>query len=254
MIESSFVILERVGHVLEQRLWQQGLHSWNHFQKAEHVDGLSQQRKLYYDRRLDSARTALNNYDSEFFTGLLPKADVWRLYDKFKEDAVFLDIETSGYYTDITVVGLYDGLRTMTMVKGINMDMAALKQHLKRYKLIVTFNGLSFDAVVLERYYPGLLPRVPHFDVRFACQRIGLVGGLKSIEKQLGIKRLPEVDGLSGADAPALWEAYKSTGNIKHLHKLVAYNEEDTVNLKILANHTFKELKKKLVESYGLPT
>ena len=55
---------------------------------------------------------------------------MWRLYEFFKEDAVFLDIETTGLSKnsyDITVFGLYDGINTKIMIKGINLDYGALK-------------------------------------------------------------------------------------------------------------------------------
>ena len=36
---------------------------------------------------------------------------------------------------------------------------------------------------------------------------------------------------MSGQDALQLWALYKSTGEQEHLQKLLAYNEEDIVNL-----------------------
>ena len=94
---------------------------WGDFLETDSVKGISQSRKAYYNRMLNAARSALNNHNSEHFTGLLPKGEVWRLYNTFKEDAVYLDIETSGYYGDVTVIGLFDGIRTMTMIKDINI-------------------------------------------------------------------------------------------------------------------------------------
>ncbi|RLE41682.1 hypothetical protein DRJ48_05080, partial [Candidatus Woesearchaeota archaeon] len=237
MLESSFIILERVGPKLERSIWQQGIVTWNHFLRSERIRGISPKRKSYYNRMLLLARSALNNYNSEYFAEILPKSEVWRCYNAFKEDAVYLDIETSGKYTDITVIGLFDGIRTMTMIKGINLDIRLLKKHLRKYKMIVTYNGLTFDSVVLERYYPNLLPKVPHFDLRFACERLGLKGGLKAVERRLGIKRAEIVEDMLGEDAVYLWNAYINTGNRRHLHKLVAYNEEDTINLKAIAEY-----------------
>ncbi len=243
MIEQSFIILEKIGLRTEQKLWQLGIRNWNDFLNAAMLPGIGNQRKTYYDRMLLRAKHALNSYDSSYFNGLLPKSETWRLYDFFKSDAVFLDIETSDKYTDITVLSLFDGLRSMTMVKHINLDVKKLKQHLKRYKLIVTFNGLAFDSVVLERYYPGILPRVPHFDLRFACAKLGLTGGLKLIEKKLGIKRQPLVADMCGNEAVGLWHAYRATGKPNYLQKLIAYNEEDACNLKLIADKLYDKLK-----------
>jgi uncharacterized protein len=253
MIRSSFVILERVGARLELNLWQQGCCTWQDFCSARALNGISPSRKNYYDRRLEEARRALNLGESEHFSSLLPKAEVWRLYEHFRSEAVFLDIETSGYYGDVTIVGLFDGNRTMTMVKGINLDAKQLRRHLKRYKLIVSYNGLSFDAAVLERFCPGIMPKVPHFDLRFACQRLGLVGGLKKVEKMLGIKRAAAVEDMRGDDAVCLWNSFRSTGQRKYLQKLIAYNEEDIVNLQPIAEHAYSELKARAMVFFKTP-
>ena len=63
---------------------------------------------------------------------------MWRLYDFFKEDSVFLDIETSGLssYDNITVVGLFDGLNTKTMIRGVNLDLNHLKKELENLKRV----------------------------------------------------------------------------------------------------------------------
>jgi len=183
----------------------------------------------------------LRNDNASFFTNTLPFSDQWRLYDQFKDEAVYLDIETNGYYSGITVVGLSDGVDAKTLVRGFNLDRSLLKKELEKYKLIVTFNGASFDLPVIQRYF-NIRPNVPHVDLRFVCQKIGYVGGLKSIEKQLGISRRPEVDGFSGGDAVYLWEMWKSTGDRDYLNKLVWYNEEDILNLRPLAEKMIPKL------------
>lgn len=122
----------------------------------------------------------------------MPKSEYWRLYDFFKEDAVFLDIETTGLdpkNNDITLIGLFDGINTKTMVKGINFDLKGLKNELSKYKLIVTFNGSSFDIPFISKLYPNLLPNIPNFDLKSITNKLNLTGGLKEIEKKLGIKR-----------------------------------------------------------------
>src|SRR3989338_8475650 len=213
MIRNSFIFLERVGNKLEKNIWSNGISDWDSFLKKESINGLSKPRKLYYDRKLMEARKHLFDANSSYFLDILPQSQNWRLYDFFKEDAVFLDIETTGLskmHDDITVFGLYDGLNTKTMIKGINMDYGGLKKELQKYKLIVTFNGASFDLPFIEKRYPNLLPKVPNFDVRSVTDRLGLKGGLKNIEKLLGIKRNPIIDRFYGGDALALWRMYRA--------------------------------------------
>ncbi|MFC1697277.1 ribonuclease H-like domain-containing protein [Nanoarchaeota archaeon] len=249
MIRNSFIFLDKVSHLTEKKIWQQGIHSWDDFLNTSNIDGISILRKGYYDRQIKQARKCLYDYESEHFTKVLPRSEHWRLYNYFKDDTCFLDIETTGYYGDITVIGLFNGTDVKTMVKGHNLNLPALKEELKRHKLIVTFNGSSFDLPVIEKYYPTTVPKIPHLDLRHACAKIGLKGGLKNVERTMGIRRADEVGEMSGNDAVYLWQKYKITGDRKYLELLVKYNEEDIINLKPLADHTVKELWKKIKNS-----
>ena len=245
MIANSFIFLERIGEKLEQNIWKNGVYDWDSFIKRKHINGLSRYRKLYYDRKLLNARKAIYNLDSSYFIDVLPQSDMWRLYNFFKEDTVFLDIETTGLSKnndDITVFGLYDGINTRIMIKGINLDFNLLKKELQKYKLIVTFNGSSFDLPFIKRRYPGLVPKIPHFDVKSITNKLGLKGGLKNIEKILGIKRSQIVEKFYGGDALTLWRMYRATGDDYYLNLLVEYNEYDIINLKIVAEHCVKKM------------
>jgi len=250
VIRNSFIFLERVGNRLEKNLWSNGIPDWESFLKKEDIQGLSKSRKLYYDRKLMEARKELFNSNSAYFMNILPQSENWRLYNFFKEDSVFLDIETTGLsknYDDITVFGLYDGINTKTMIQGINLNYNELKKELEKYKLIVTFNGACFDLPFIEKRYPGLLPKVPNFDVRSLTKQLGLVGGLKKIEKDLNIKRKEIVDEFDGGDALTLWKMYRATGDEYYLNLLVEYNEFDIINLKTVAERCVKRIKEKLI-------
>ena len=59
---------------------------------------------------------------------------------------VYLDIETTGldrYFNDITTIALYDGHVIKTYVQGQNLD--DFIEDIYKYKVIVTYNGKSFD-------------------------------------------------------------------------------------------------------------
>ena len=234
MLRESFVLLPNVRRRTELKFWQQGVGSWDSFLSKEKVKGVSNARKTHFDWCLQNAKHHLRDNNAEFFAKVMPFSDQWRLYNQFKDEAVYLDIETNGYYSGITVVGLCDGIETKTFVRGFNLDKHLLEKELAKYKLIVTFNGASFDLPVIKRFFNIHLD-IPHVDLRFVCQKVGLVGGLKAIEKTLNIKRRPEVEGISGEDAVYLWEMWKSTGDRDYLDKLVWYNEEDVLNLRPLA-------------------
>jgi uncharacterized protein YprB with RNaseH-like and TPR domain len=71
-----------------------------------------------------------------------------------------------------------------------------------------------------------------HEDLMYACWQRNLKGGLKSVERQLGIeRRLTDVDGWM---AVQLWHNYINYGDRNSLTKLLKYNEEDVVNLRVL--------------------
>ncbi len=244
MLQESFVLLPGVRYRTEKKFWQGGVHSWDDFLSARNIKGLSSARKDSFDWKLHDAKSNLNDQNESFFAKNLSFGDQWRLYDVFKNEAVYLDIETSGYYGDITVIGLSDGVDAKTMVRGFNLDKKVLENELSKYKMIVTFNGASFDLPVIKRFF-GTTFKMPHVDLRFVCQKAGFVGGLKSIERQFNIKRREEVDGVSGEDAVYLWQMWKSTGDRDYLEKLVMYNEEDILNLRPLAERVVPLLWKK---------
>lgn len=252
MIENSFIFLERIGARLEQGIWRQGIRCWDDFFQASSINGVSKHRKPYYERRLREAQSALHSFDSCYFLDKLPKKEMWRLYPSFSDEAVFLDIETAGLEPDsaVTVIGLFDGINTKTMIKGINLDTKVLKQELQRYKLLITFNGASFDLPFLRKQFPGLIPKMPHIDLRMLCQQVGWRGGLKEIEKRFNIARNQIIERFYGGDPLRLWKMFRATGDDYYLKLLVEYNDEDVVNLQTIANRVTRRLAEQIKQKY----
>ena len=246
MIRQSFIFLDKVGLKTERKIWQQGVEDWESFVASRTIKGFSPERKGHFTKHIKEAKKELYDLNSAYFARTLPKSETWRLYEFFREDAVFLDIETAHYYGYITLIGLYDGHDTKIMINGINLHKDIIKKELSRYKIIVTFNGSSFDLPIIEKYFQGVVPHIPHIDLRHVCSRIGLNGGLKAIEKQLNIKRLPELKHVTGEDAAELWRTFRATGDRYYLDLLIKYNEEDIINLKPIADFTVKELWKRI--------
>ena len=245
MIQNSFIFLERVTAAKERKLWQQGILTWDDFLKAKKIKGISAAAKKYYDRKILEARRKLYEGDSGYFAGLMPQVEHWRLYDFFKDEAVYLDIETDGLSDncDVTLVGLFDGFDTKTMIRRVNLDWELLRKELQKYKMVVTFNGSVFDLPFMKKRYGEIMPQVPHYDLRFGCSRIGLSGGLKKIERHLNIHRRDIVEGLYGGDAAQLYRMWRGSGDDYYLNLLVEYNSEDVINLKRIAEHAYAELK-----------
>jgi hypothetical protein len=78
-------------------------------------------------------------------------------------------------------------------------------------------------------------------DLLYPLRRLGLTGGLKRIETELGLSRSDETTGLSGFDAVRLWYKYKR-GSQAALDTLVRYNIEDIQNLEIIIEMLYTSL------------
>jgi len=144
----------------------------------------------------------------------------------------YLDIETS-YDQAIKVVGVYvAGRGTRQLVDGEITDVAVAGL-LAGTRRLYTFNGDRFDLPLIERHLRLDLRQIaPSHDLLHACRSVGLRGGLKAIERHLGIGRtFPEVDGRM---ATHLWRRYETLGDRDALTLLLAYNREDVENLEIL--------------------
>lgn len=246
MIDSSFIQLKGFGRQKEANLWRRGIINWRDFIDAKEIKGISKERKMEHDIELEHSSLALEERDASFFFFNFPSSESWRLFKTFKNEAVYLDIETSVYYGDITVIGLYDGEQSISFVKSYNLDRHNLKEALKDFKIIITFNGSCFDLPLIKRKFGDVFPRVPHIDLRFACNRLGLKGGLKNIEKMLNIQRDNKIKEVRGGDAVYLWEMFYSTRNKNYLEKLIEYNRADIVNLEPIADFCYSKLKEDL--------
>lgn len=144
----------------------------------------------------------------------------------------YLDIETA-FDGSITVVGMYrPGVGTVQLIGGGVTDLR-LYEALANVETIITFNGASFDLPVLKRrLLADLKAEYAHSDLLHLCRRRGIKGGLKKIEQQLGIERVTA--GLTGWDAPKLWQRYEHAADEDALALLLHYNREDVINLALL--------------------
>ncbi|TQS83003.1 ribonuclease H-like domain-containing protein [Candidatus Methanomassiliicoccus intestinalis] len=250
MIRRTFLILPSLGKKKEVNLWKEGILDWNDFVSTSKIKGISAERKENMDALLLRADQSLENRQSEYFSKILPSVEHWRMLDNFWDDAAYLDIETSGRsrYASVTVVGIYYKGKMTSLVKGEDLTFQNLSDSLKDAKMLVTFNGSSFDLPILEYHFPFAVPKVPHCDLRHACRRAGYCGGLKSIEKQMGMFREKEVEYMTGEEAVYLWRAWERSKSKNALKLLVKYNEEDVLNLEPIAKTTYSILKQKLIE------
>jgi hypothetical protein len=151
----------------------------------------------------------------------------------------YIDIETTGLAfsgSEITVVGIYlcNG-ETSEFRQFIGRDICAdvILEALAGVDIIYTYNGSRFDLPFIRSQCGiNLSELFPHRDLMYDCWSKNLHGGLKGVERQLGIPRkLPD---MNGYQAVRLWWKYVDSFDLEALNKLCEYNREDVVNLKVL--------------------
>lgn len=249
MIRRTFLILPTVGESTERSLWRRGVNLWDDFLSSGSIGGFSRERKERLDSLVEEASTFMKKGQTQYFTRILPGGEHWRLYDDVESEVAYLDIETDGLSSDstVTVVGIHRAGRTRTLVRGQDLTSRNLASELRDSKMLVTFNGGSFDLPILHYHFPFAIPSVPHMDLRHACRRIGLTGGLKQVERSIGITRAREVEYVTGEQAVYLWKLWTEKGKRNALTLLRRYNEEDTRNLETIAKHACCVLERRLL-------
>ncbi|HEY3373747.1 MAG TPA: ribonuclease H-like domain-containing protein [Candidatus Aquicultor sp.] len=145
----------------------------------------------------------------------------------------YLDIETS-FSNKLTVIGLYiaDTGELIQMVGGA-IAPDELMHHLRHVERIYTYNGNRFDLPVIHQHL-GVNLRKSHEsrDLMYDCWHNNLKGGLKAVEKALGISR--DIFGKGEDDPRILWRRYRRHRDTDALERLLWYNREDTLNLVLL--------------------
>ena len=245
MLESSFIFLKGIGETTERRLWSEGLTHWRQFLEASTALSIGPARKTRYDREVEQAWRDFQRAEWRRVGRRFKAADHWRLFEAYRKRTVFLDIETNGYPAgegEITMVGLYGHHTMTTLVRHQNLTLDRLQDELSNYDLIVTFFGPGFDLPYLRASYPRLDLSHAHFELCFAARRLGMRGGLKHIEAELGLSRSDAVQGLNGWDAVNLWHAWRA-GDERAGKTLLQYNEADVRNLEPLAEYLYHALR-----------
>src|SRR3990172_1507193 len=241
VLRHTFIHAPGVGYVTEGRIWRQA-RTWDAYLAKEDSMRISPRLKARVSRVIRESDRRLAARDHRFFAAWLPTAERWRAYGDFRDDTAYLDIETTGLNWSgdlITLVGLSDGRRFRTYIRGVDLD--ELASDLRRFKVLVTFNGTHFDLPILRNAFPSLPPLL-HVDLQYPMRRLGHRGGLKRIERRLGLERPDDLKGLTGSDAVKLWRRYER-GDDDALDALIGYNRQDVENLRPLMDYAYEALR-----------
>ncbi|MBW2989551.1 ribonuclease H-like domain-containing protein [Candidatus Woesearchaeota archaeon] len=228
-----------MGYKTEKEIWDSGIKDWESFDPSKL--SMPSFRAEHIEKFVKLSIESLKREDYSFFSSRLPANEHWRCLRDFSKIA-YLDIETTGLdrqRDDITIIGVYDGRETRQFINGKNLE--EFNDYISDFPMIVTFNGACFDLPFISSK-AGIGFGQVHLDLRFALKRLGFSGGLKSIEKDFGIRRSQETEGIDGLEAVRLWHSYKR-GDKAALETLKRYNEEDVMGLKILGMKAYDMLK-----------
>ena len=151
----------------------------------------------------------------------------------------YLDIETTGLsadYGDITVIGIHlvkGEKQSFVQLVGDDITAERLCEALEGVSVLHTYNGSRFDLPFIHAHLGvDLRALYEHCDLMYHCWSCNLYGGLKNVERLLGIPR--RIKDVTGLDAVRLWWSYVNDYNAQALATLLEYNREDVVNLRTL--------------------
>jgi uncharacterized protein YprB with RNaseH-like and TPR domain len=171
---------------------------------------------------------------------------------------VFFDLETTGLSggagTHVFLAGCawFDDDRSFVVAQHLLVDfpsertmLAAVAEDLVRAGALVSFNGKSFDAPVLETRYlfhrlASPCPALPHVDVLHPARRFWGRDGevscsLTSLERQvLGARRQGDVPGF---EIPGRYFQFIRSGDPRPLVAVLEHNRLDLLSLAGLAGH-----------------
>lgn len=243
MLRATFQHLPGIGPATEARLWGEGTRSWEDLEARLGAGAeFPAEAARTIARGIEEGRAALAARRTGHFGERLAAREHWRIYRNFAKETAFLDIETTGLSPHegiVTVVAVHGGGATRSFVA--DDDLEELPAYLRRFRVLVTFNGKLFDVPFLESRFPLWVPPEVHIDLRFVLYRLGQAGGLKRIEERLGVGRDASLRGVDGLEAVRLWAEHRA-GRSGALERLVAYNRADTVNLEPLLDYAVAEL------------
>ena len=169
----------------------------------------------------------------------------------FPRDA-YLDIETTGLaytYDSLTVVGIYlhDGQKdALVQLVGEDATTDSLLESLQGVQTIFTYNGSGFDLPFIQGYLGvNLAKEFHHHDLMHDCWRNNLYGGLKSVEKQVGIDR--RLKGVDGAEAVITLKNY-----YRNRPRLLVEAEDAGIPIYVLRAYTVTQMENCLAGLYEL--
>ena len=147
MLRNTFLHVQGVGPATEARLWSEGVLSWDDLDKLPDTSvgrGVAERIR----RTIGESEQRLAARDAAWFSERLRSGSyAWRMFEDFREDTAFIDIETTGLNIGqdvITSIAVWDRQGARAFVRGRNLHEFA--DALSEHAVWVHFNGLRFDV------------------------------------------------------------------------------------------------------------
>jgi|SaaInlStandDraft_1057018.scaffolds.fasta_scaffold09955_3 uncharacterized protein len=234
--QETFVLCKGIGPKADEKIRLSGIHNWKMALENPERLPLSPKKTEALLQELNSLTEDVESARWERLIGRLPNCEHWRVLMDRQKECSYFDIETDGlsmYEGAPTVICCLHKGKMHTFIQGENLE--DFPDLLLDIDQLVSFNGASFDVPYVQCYFN--LPTLPcaHVDLRWICHHKGLKGGLKSIERDLGLTRDEDIHGVDGLEAVWLWERYNRYGDNAALKRLVKYCQADVWGLEVLA-------------------
>ncbi len=244
MIESTFQHIPNILRKGELRLWKSGITSWQKVvetqEKHPHFT-----RKVWQSLKKSciECQQAWKQHDYHYFLRTFPEELHWRIFPNFSEKILYFDVELTGLDFEldvITTIVAFDGNLLHYFVRGKNLH--EFPELLDQFEAIATFDGTRTDIPFIEKEFQIHVDKI-HFDLFTISRLVRLTGGLKQIERILGIHRNLPVE-IDGKTAIYLWQEFQTTKDQRCLSTLLAYNTEDAFHLQEILYNFYEQLRK----------
>jgi uncharacterized protein YprB with RNaseH-like and TPR domain len=240
-MQGCFRHIQGIGPKTASLLNESGIHTWDDCFSREEAIPFSGKRRKRFIENIRKSIDSLESRNIGFFTSTFPTAEQWRILSAYFDSATFIDLETTGLswnYCHASIISAYHRGKLQSFVYGENLD--DFLDLADEAELLVTFNGNSFDIPFIERTFNIPSLKCPHVDLRWIAWHRGYRGGLKSIEKQLGIRRPVHIDGIDGFEAVDLYYRWQQ-GDAGARELLISYCEADVVATYLVAERVLNE-------------
>ena len=242
MINQTFLHCPGIGLKTEERLKASGFECWQDCLNHPELLPFKGNKQKQFLLEIEKSQLALKNHDLGYLVEALPTREHWRILGEYFKQATFFDIETTGlssYDSMITVITAFHQGKLHTFL--FQENLADFLNLVENSTLLVAFNGNSFDIPFIENEFNIPSIDCPFVDLRWICYHEEYRGGLKSIEKQLYIKRPQEIEGVDGFEAVSLFLDWQN-GDFSAKKKLIDYCQADVLCTYLVAQQLLLDM------------